>query len=48
MSEVNENLARGHFQKVGNVGPTLEFWRHMAKEILNNDIVLYPRYLGRS
>ena len=40
MSEVNENIARGHFQKVGNVGPTLEFLRHMAEEILKNAIVL--------
>ena len=48
MSEVNSNIERGHFQKMGNVVPTLEFWRHLANEILENTIGMYPRYESRT
>ena len=38
VSEVNANIAPGHFQNVGNVGPILEFRRHLEKEMIDNNI----------
>jgi hypothetical protein len=37
-SEVNTALAAGHMQNDGNVTPTLEFRRALAKEMLENTI----------
>ena len=38
---MNTNTARRHLQKVGNVGPDLEFWRHMVNQNLENNLGLY-------
>ena len=35
-SEVNTNLAWGHFQQYGKVDATLDFWRKLAHECLVN------------
>ena len=37
-SEVNTNLAWGHFQQDGKVDATLDFWRKLADECLVNSI----------
>ena len=46
-SEVNAALAAGHMQNNGNVTPTLEFRRALAKEMLENTIGLEDSDRGR-
>ena len=48
VSEMNAYFAHRHFQMEGNVGPTLEFWRYLSKEMLKNNIGLDPRDEGRT
>ena len=36
VSTVNANLAHGHFQNGGEITPTLQFWRELAKEMSEN------------
>ena len=38
MLEVNTSLASGHFQNDGVVQPSLDFWRSLAIECLENTI----------
>ena len=37
-SEVNNNLAWGHFQQDGKVDATLDFWHKLAHECLHRSI----------
>ena len=46
-SEVNADIAMGHFQNGGVLQPSLDFRRGLAKECLENTIGLDPGDIGR-
>ena len=46
MLGVNTALASGHFQNGGNIMPTLDFWRHLAIQCMENTIGTEPGDIG--
>ena len=47
MLGVNTALASGHFQNGDNIMPTLDFWRQLAMQCMENTIVTDPSDTGR-
>ena len=45
--EVITALASGNFQNGGNIMPTLDFWRHLAIQCMENTIGTEPGDIGR-
>ena len=47
MAEVNTALVSGYFQNGGNIMPTLDFWRQLALQFMENTIGTEPGDIGR-
>ena len=47
VSRVNTDLASGHFQDYGVVQPSMDFWRALAIEFLDNKIGVELGYNGQ-
>ena len=46
VTEVSTALASGNFQNCGDIMPTLDFWRQVAIQCMENAILIEPGNIG--